>query len=300
MARHSPLPELQALVKMFQPRSISPNTVVPQANGLDYYLLPEMFRCSLSREAHDTLLRERDEWFGLSRRFGQKYLDDMNQMTAIGIPLIPGMSMGLDPGDTSLETMSDVGGIEHCDRVIGRDRQHQALEQMARAGGPPRSDPKQMKEMMSTISRIGQWSFSEVPGSLGSYAEKARMDMIRSNGICGGMSGEMMLWETMGVKSEAEEYDTQEETRGNRLGSTSSSCLAVSSVNPLPSSDNHRADSSTDSKKSVEVDKKASAPMSSSQFKRNGSRAVGAKPRFAVDKEHLRALANVSADIDDL
>ena len=62
-ARHSPLPELQDLVRVFNPRSLLPNTLQPPLRGLDYYLLPELFDHCLSREAVARLTRERDDWF---------------------------------------------------------------------------------------------------------------------------------------------------------------------------------------------------------------------------------------------
>lgn len=63
IARHSPLPELQALVKLFRPRSVSPNCVVPMLRGLDYFLLPAFLQDLLQPGGHETMLVERDEWF---------------------------------------------------------------------------------------------------------------------------------------------------------------------------------------------------------------------------------------------
>jgi hypothetical protein len=63
IARHSPLPELQSLVKLFRPRSVSPNCVVPMLNGLDYFLLPSFMEGALQPAGQTSMAKERDAWF---------------------------------------------------------------------------------------------------------------------------------------------------------------------------------------------------------------------------------------------
>lgn len=64
ISRHSTLPELQSLVKLFKPLALTPNTVASYAKGLDYYLLPDLFEDCLSPGAHDRIIAERDHYLG--------------------------------------------------------------------------------------------------------------------------------------------------------------------------------------------------------------------------------------------
>ncbi|KAJ7740689.1 hypothetical protein DFH07DRAFT_838776 [Mycena maculata] len=43
LARHSPLPELQAFVALFRPRRVVPNTLIPALGGLDWLCVDKMF-----------------------------------------------------------------------------------------------------------------------------------------------------------------------------------------------------------------------------------------------------------------
>jgi len=44
VARHSPLPELQSLVNLFRPTNVTPNTIISNLLGADYYVMIGMFR----------------------------------------------------------------------------------------------------------------------------------------------------------------------------------------------------------------------------------------------------------------
>ncbi|TRM55232.1 hypothetical protein BD626DRAFT_589123 [Schizophyllum amplum] len=48
LSRHSPLPELQAFVKLFRPRRVVPNTLTPALHGLDWFCIDRMFVDCLS------------------------------------------------------------------------------------------------------------------------------------------------------------------------------------------------------------------------------------------------------------
>ncbi|TRM64151.1 hypothetical protein BD626DRAFT_456611 [Schizophyllum amplum] len=52
LSRHSPLPELQAFVKLFRPRRVVPNTLTPALHGLDWFCIDRMFANCLSPFAH--------------------------------------------------------------------------------------------------------------------------------------------------------------------------------------------------------------------------------------------------------
>ncbi|ORX34745.1 beta-lactamase-like protein [Kockovaella imperatae] len=75
VARHSPLPELQALVKLFKPRSLSPNTLQAMPSGLEYFALPELLGHCLTPTAAKQLERERDQWYAGRRMPGITMLD---------------------------------------------------------------------------------------------------------------------------------------------------------------------------------------------------------------------------------
>ncbi|KAK0565002.1 hypothetical protein OC861_003987 [Tilletia horrida] len=49
-ARHSPLPELQSLVELFRPRTITPNTVSKRLGGWVYFIIPRLFGSALHRQ----------------------------------------------------------------------------------------------------------------------------------------------------------------------------------------------------------------------------------------------------------
>lgn len=72
---------------MFRPRAISPNTLVPQAQGIDYFLLPELFGDRLHVGGYETVVAERNEYF--QHRFGSAYLEELEQLSKAGVELLP-------------------------------------------------------------------------------------------------------------------------------------------------------------------------------------------------------------------
>lgn len=95
IARHSPLPELQSLVKLFRPNAISPNTLVPDARGIDAFLLPAFFQDCISEVAFHGMERERDEWF--RRTSGSEKLQQLKAMQSAGISLLPELEGEISP-----------------------------------------------------------------------------------------------------------------------------------------------------------------------------------------------------------
>lgn len=55
LSRHSPLPELQAFVKLFRPKRVVPNTLDPRLKGLDWACIDQMFSSCLHLPAHLSL-----------------------------------------------------------------------------------------------------------------------------------------------------------------------------------------------------------------------------------------------------
>ncbi|EJD45677.1 hypothetical protein AURDEDRAFT_103419, partial [Auricularia subglabra TFB-10046 SS5] len=55
LARHSPLPELQAFVRMFRPRTVVPNTLDPALHGIDYAAMAAMFADCLAPGGADAM-----------------------------------------------------------------------------------------------------------------------------------------------------------------------------------------------------------------------------------------------------
>ena len=55
LSRHSPLPELQAFVKLFRPKRVVPNTLDPRLKGLDWACIDQMFSSCLHLPAHRLL-----------------------------------------------------------------------------------------------------------------------------------------------------------------------------------------------------------------------------------------------------
>lgn len=141
IARHSPLPELQALVSVFRPQSVSPNCVVPTLAGLDYFLLPSLMDGLLQPDGVEHMVEERDAWFRSDMCFvrnGPVQLADMKQSQAKGLDLLQSIDNG--PQDAGLfhdylpfSTPGDSIPID-AKVVLGGSRRHVASDQAMRAG----------------------------------------------------------------------------------------------------------------------------------------------------------------------
>ncbi|KAJ8693504.1 hypothetical protein PTI98_008491 [Pleurotus ostreatus] len=58
LSRHSPLPELQSLVRLFKPKQLHPNTLEPSLGGLDWLAMQEMFEDCISGNPLDIGARQ--------------------------------------------------------------------------------------------------------------------------------------------------------------------------------------------------------------------------------------------------
>lgn len=63
LARHATLPELQALLDLFKPKSLSPNTLLPSLKGADYYAMIAAFGDCLAPGGKEDLRQSCLRWF---------------------------------------------------------------------------------------------------------------------------------------------------------------------------------------------------------------------------------------------
>ncbi|ODN76108.1 hypothetical protein L202_06041 [Cryptococcus amylolentus CBS 6039] len=134
--RHSSLPELQALVKLFKPLNLTPNTVASYARGLDYYLLPDLFSECIAPGAYERIVIERTHYLG--QKYGEWYVKGLDLMRET-------MGLGLVP---------DLEAVEREDYHYARQDYIQESEDVARQIQPPR--PGSRKEIsIDQVSRAG-------------------------------------------------------------------------------------------------------------------------------------------------
>ncbi|ODO02074.1 hypothetical protein L198_02805 [Cryptococcus wingfieldii CBS 7118] len=134
--RHSSLPELQALVKLFKPLNLTPNTVASYARGLDYYLLPDLFSECIAPGAYERIVIERTHYLG--QKYGEWYVKGLDLMRET-------MGLGLVP---------DLEAVEREDHHYARQDYIQESEDVARQIQPPR--PRSRKEIsIDQVSRAG-------------------------------------------------------------------------------------------------------------------------------------------------
>lgn len=134
IARHSPLPELQALVQVFCPAAVSPNCVVPMLSGLDYFLLPNFLDGLLQPGGYARMIAERDAWFASPACFirnGPNHLAAMKQQQAVGYDLLRSVDQGV--GNSNDDYLPVPESLKPA--VLGGSRRHHASDQALRAGG---------------------------------------------------------------------------------------------------------------------------------------------------------------------
>ena len=242
--------------------------MVPPAQGMDYYLLPDLFQDCLDETAHATLTRERDAWFAASPKYGKANLENLRFSARMAIPQMQGRSdrdeVYREPFDAGL-----IGSTQ-------RGRRATAMDQLSRDGFAAMSGD--LASMMASIEGVS----GQISDGVGAMA-----------GLSAGPS-----W---GGKKEESDYDTEEESAqrkrkragykdgfawtsahtGRALGSGSSASPVVK-LESLAEVD-------------IEVKVEASSPLPDpTQAFRKPFRP------FSVNKEHLRALAMVAAEVDDL
>ncbi len=126
MARHSPLPELQELVRMFKPASVSPNTLIPHHKGLDFFVFADLLKTAISSDAYSNMTVERDNYFSTSPRFGTTWLSQVRGMhSQLSDIVLAGSleSMTLPPyfvtGQGPQSDSRDAWGLDQVVRIAG-------------------------------------------------------------------------------------------------------------------------------------------------------------------------------------
>lgn len=101
LARHATLPELQALLDLFKPKAVSPNTLLPSLKGADYYAMIAAFGDCLAPGGKGTLRQSCLDWFKREKRmateeevwaFAREILLFDGASEAEGLDLRPGRS----------------------------------------------------------------------------------------------------------------------------------------------------------------------------------------------------------------
>lgn len=72
---------------MFRPAALSPNTLIPDHQGLDYFVFPDVFKSAVSDEADKLIRAERDKFFSRAPKFGPQWLRQMQQIPAFLLDL---------------------------------------------------------------------------------------------------------------------------------------------------------------------------------------------------------------------
>ncbi|KAE8543178.1 hypothetical protein D1P53_000665 [Cryptococcus gattii VGV] len=188
ISRHSTLPELQSLVKLFKPLALTPNTVASSAKGLDYYLLPDLFEDCLSPGAHDRIIAERDHYLG--QVYAKWYSEGLNKLRQQGFGVYPDVDKVeredyyYKREDYLPEHMVAEGLLSReTQKVSGATRTDISMDQVSRFGGLPSLSPE---EIYNRASRL---------------MNQAVVENSKSAAI---------------NKSDEWEYDTEEESMGRR------------------------------------------------------------------------------------
>jgi len=278
---------------MLRPKSISPNTMVPIAQGMDYYLLPDSFQDCLDDAGHSTLTKERDAWFAASPKYGQAYLDGIKRQSAAGIRVIPQFSTGSQREERYREPFDagffPVGATQ-------RGRSAATMDQLSRAG----------------LTEMSVGGFSSMRPSMGNgFPVVGRMDIGAMIGMPGVSAGPGVVSTSRAMYGS--DYDTEDESleRGKRRrvsGSTKENASTWSSKGrilgvSLSSSPIKEPSQLVKLEMEPQIKVEASSPPATAfSGKDTHSNAPLRKPfkPFAVNKEHLRALAMVAAEVDDL
>lgn len=74
---------------MFRPGALSPNTLIPDHQGLDYFVFPDVFKSTVSAEADRIIRAERDKFFCQAPKFGPEWLRHVKQIPSFLLDLQP-------------------------------------------------------------------------------------------------------------------------------------------------------------------------------------------------------------------
>ena len=291
--------------------------MIHEALGLDYFLLPELFRDCLAKGGYDTCVAERDQWFASSPKFGAGYIKRLKELQSAGVQLLP-----------------DIDGREDSqpESRIGAGRKANSADQLARAGGLPRVSMAEIKAMLprGTTDRAGVSGMDGMGGR--NPLESGRL--VRAN----------------------EDYDTDEEKDARRkrrrrpvvdedvvfspkleAPEAKVGCGVVSEAKvecePVQVNSPGRPDIKAEAKViSLSLGAEREEPAAAITSPKSGTAKVKVedvnlvvkvesvkvesvkvesiarprnladrpRPRFSVDMKHLRALAKVCQDVDDL
>ncbi|KZO97143.1 hypothetical protein CALVIDRAFT_554751 [Calocera viscosa TUFC12733] len=112
LARHSSLPELQALVRLFRPQIVLPNTLFNSMQGLDWAAMVSAFSDCLAPEAEDRM------WTTLEGR-------DYGHLRALSAPYIQSLITGNEPRD-NVDLENAVGlseqDMQKLERLLGEPK----------------------------------------------------------------------------------------------------------------------------------------------------------------------------------
>ena len=244
-------------MKLFQPLALSPNTVMPQAQGLDYYLLPEFFKDCMPDSAQGGLIAERDHYFTI--RFGAGHLKQLELIRRSSA--LDEVSLPLDEVKEESSTMAK--------RKSGR--RADVSDQLARAGGLPNMPLQELVNMLEGDPRAIMEMGNDGLKTMGGPGLAAQTRMLE--------------WGAGGVKDEwdTDEEDQERRKRGRKVRHPVilKRELQVKSESTVEAENNFRgAVDETAPKRVVRV---------MEDVKPEPLRAG----RFSVDRDHLRALAMV-------
>lgn len=193
ISRHSTLPELQSLVKLFKPLALTPNTVAFYAKGLDYYLLPDLFEDCLSPGAHDRIIAERDHYLG--QVYGKWYSEGLNKLRQQGFGVYPDVDKVeredyyYKREDYLPEDMVAEGFLSReAQKVSGTTRTDISMDQVSRFGGLPSLSPEEIYNRASrlmnqavvenskpaAINKSDEWEYDTEEESMGRRKRRKR------------------------------------------------------------------------------------------------------------------------------
>ncbi|WWC85879.1 uncharacterized protein L201_000746 [Kwoniella dendrophila CBS 6074] len=138
LARHSPLPELQNLVKLFKPKAVSPNTVTAGIKAMDYYLLPDFMQECITEDAYEVMIKERNLYF--DEKYDKEFLAGLKGIQASGTDVTPNKAS--HPHDLSAKTAIDKPSRQSS------SRSSMSKEQMFRISGLPALKPDELLQMI--------------------------------------------------------------------------------------------------------------------------------------------------------
>lgn len=193
ISRHSTLPELRSLVKLFKPLALTPNTVASYAKGLDYYLLPDLFEDCLSPGVHDRIIAERDHYLG--QMYGKWYSEGLNKLRRQGFDVYPDVDKvewedyyykreDYLPEDMVAERFLS----REAQKVSGATRTDISMDQVSRFGGLPALSPEEIYNRASrlmnqavvenskpaAINKSDEWEYDTEEESMGRRKRRKR------------------------------------------------------------------------------------------------------------------------------